>query len=96
MGWYLFLWAVFSLGLRVASFVAPRFLTLALALTVVLLGLLAIANWVGNSSITRIAGWEGILLGASAMYLAFAFVLNEMFGRTVLPIGGPLVRPAIV
>jgi succinate-acetate transporter protein len=96
MGWYLFIWAVFSLGLCVGSFVATRFLTLVLALTVVLLGLLAIANWTGNSSITRIAGWEGILLGASATYLAFAFVLNEMFGRTVLPIGGPLVRPAIV
>jgi len=94
MGWYLFMWAVFSLGLCVASFAAPRFLTWVLALTVILLALLAVANWTNNTSITQIAGWEGILTGASAVYLAFAFVLNEMFGRTTLPVGGPLMHPS--
>jgi len=94
MGWYLFMWAVFSLGLCVASFAAPRFLTWVLALTVILLSLLAVANWTNNTSITQIAGWEGILTGASAVYLAFAFVINEMFGRTTLPVGGPLMRPS--
>lgn len=94
MGWYLFMWAVFSLGLCIASLVAPRFLTWVLALTVILLSLLAVANWTDNTSITQIAGWEGILTGASAVYLAFAFVINEMFGSTALPVGGPLMRPS--
>lgn len=94
MGWYLCLWAIFSLGLCVGSMSAPRVLTLVLALTVVLLGLLAIGNWASSTSITQFAGWEGIVTGASAIYLAFAFVLNESFGRTMLPVGGPLIHTA--
>jgi len=35
---------------------------------------------------TRIIGVEGIVCGASAVYLALAEVLNEAHGKTVLPI----------
>jgi len=35
---------------------------------------------------TRIIGVEGIVCGSSAVYLALAEVLNEMHGKTVLPI----------
>jgi len=35
---------------------------------------------------TRIIGIEGIVCGASAVYLALAEVLNEAHGKTVLPI----------
>jgi hypothetical protein len=91
MGFYLLLWAVFSFGLMILSSVAPRALTGVLALTVVLLSLLAIANWADSSTLFKIGGWEGVLTGASAVYLAFAFLLNDTFGRTVLPVGDPLV-----
>jgi len=93
IGWYLFLWSLFTLGLLIGSLVAPRVLSLVLALTFVLLLLLAIANWAGSSGLTKLGGWEGVVTGASAIYLAFAFMLNEMFGRTVLPVGDPLVGP---
>lgn len=92
MGFYLAMWAVFSLGLMAASLVAPRVLTGVLALTVALLSILAIGNWADNSTITKIGGWEGVVTGASAVYLAFAFVLNDTFGRTILPVGEALVR----
>lgn len=94
MGFYLAMWALFSFGLMAASAVSPRVLTGVLALTVALLAILAVANWADNSTITKIGGWEGVLTGASAVYLAFAFVLNETFGRTVMPVGEPLVQPA--
>jgi len=35
---------------------------------------------------TRITGVEGVICGLSAAYLALAEVLNEMYGRNVLPI----------
>nr|WP_256679137.1 acetate uptake transporter [Pseudomonas sp. MWU12-2323] len=41
----------------------------------------------GSAVIGMIAGFEGIICGASAIYLAMATVLNEQYGRTVLPIG---------
>lgn len=90
MGWYLFVWALFSFGLLIGSLVAPVFLSWVLALTVALLVLLAFGNWFDSTTIAKIAGWEGIVTGASAIYLAFAFLLNEVFGRAVMPVGGPL------
>ena len=33
-----------------------------------------------------IAGFEGIFCGASAFYAAIAQILNEVYGRTVLPL----------
>ncbi len=91
LGWYLALWAVFSLGMTVASLSAPRVLTGVLALTVALLALLAVANWADSSAWTKAGGWEGIVTGAAAMYTAFAFLVNESLSRTVLPVGTPLL-----
>ena len=48
---------------------------------------LAIGNIAGNAAIIHFAGWIGLICGASAIYLAMGEVLNEQFGRTVLPIG---------
>jgi uncharacterized protein len=59
---------------------------LALALIVRLFGLLAWGFFSGNPAITHIAGYEGIFCGASAMYAGLAQVLNEVYGRTVLPL----------
>lgn len=53
----------------------------------VLFALLAIGNIAGNAAIIHFAGWIGLICGASAIYLAMGEVLNEQFGRTVLPIG---------
>lgn len=52
-----------------------------------LFALLAIGHLVDNESIVHIAGWIGLVCGASAIYLAMGEVLNEQFDRTILPIG---------
>ena len=57
-----------------------------LSLTI-LFWLLAIKDWTGSEIIGKIAGWEGIICGFSAIYLAMAQVLNEARGKIVLPIG---------
>ncbi len=53
----------------------------------ILFVLLAVRDWTGSVLVGRIAGYEGIVCGLSAIYLAMAEVLNEAMGRTVLPIG---------
>ena len=35
----------------------------------------------------HLTGYEGILCGGSAIYTGLAQVLNEVYGRTVLPLG---------
>jgi succinate-acetate transporter protein len=87
MGAYLALWGVFTLFMFFGTLVGPRMLQFVFGSLTVLFALLAIAHFVGNESITHIAGWVGIICGASAIYLAMGEVLNEQFGRTVLPLG---------
>ena len=53
----------------------------------VLFVLLALSEGLGNKDIHKFAGYEGIICGASAIYTGIANVLNEVYGRTVLPIG---------
>ncbi len=89
MGWYLFLWGLFTAYMWVATWRKPRALQVVFASLAVLFMLLAVGDWFGWSGVTTVAGWEGIFCGLSAIYLAAAEILNETFGRTVLPIGLP-------
>ena len=49
--------------------------------------LLAIGDATGSTGIKLFAGLEGIVCGASAMYTGIAQVLNEVHGKTLLPLG---------
>ena len=40
-----------------------------------------------NASIKTFTGYEGIICGASAVYTAIASLLNEVYGRVLLPVG---------
>uniref|UniRef100_UPI00398C318A acetate uptake transporter n=1 Tax=Salmonella enterica TaxID=28901 RepID=UPI00398C318A len=53
----------------------------------VVCALLAGGNITGIEATIHIAGWVGLVCGASAIYLSMGEVLNEQFGRTILPIG---------
>lgn len=87
MSAYLLVWGLFTLflffGTKGTNFVL-RFVFASLAL---LFFLLALGDYLGSSFIGRIAGFEGLVCGASAVYLAMAELLNEKLGREVLPMG---------
>lgn len=87
MGIYLAMWGLFSLILFIGTFKANRALQVVFGSLVVLFALLALGDLTGNHAITVVAGYEGIFCGLSAIYLAAAQILNEVYGRTVLPIG---------
>ncbi len=84
---YLGMWGIFTLFMTFGTLKGPRALQFVFASLTVLFGLLAVAKATGNAGLLKFAGWEGIVCGASAIYLAMAEVLNEKFGKTVLPIG---------
>jgi len=46
-----------------------------------------LATALDSALLHTIAGFEGILCGALAIYTAVAQILNEVYGRTVLPLG---------
>ncbi|ANS41087.1 acetate uptake transporter [Serratia inhibens] len=87
LGVYLALWGVFTLFMFFGTLCANRALQFVFASLTLLFALLAIGNITGNHALLTFAGYEGVICGASAIYLAMAEVLNEQFGRTVLPIG---------
>lgn len=87
MGWYLFMWGLFTFFMWIGTFGKNRAIQFVFLSLTVLFMLLAIRDWTGNHDIGALAGWEGIICGSSAIYLAMAEVLNESLGRTVLPIG---------
>lgn len=70
-----------TLGVVIASAVAPRVLTIILVLTVILLGSLGL-ELTGGAELALFGGYEGVLTGALVVYLAFALLINEMFGKT--------------
>ena len=87
LGVYLGLWGVFTLFMFFGTLKGARVLQFVFFSLTVLFALLAIGNIAGNAAIIHFAGWIGLICGASAIYLAMGEVLNEQFGRTVLPIG---------
>jgi hypothetical protein len=52
---------------------------------VILFGLLA-AHFFGHFPV-KVAGIEGLICGSAAVYTSAAVILNEMYGRWLLPIG---------
>lgn len=87
LGWYLFLWGVFTAYMFIGTLPKNRGLQVVFGTLAVLFFLLAIGHWADSETIIRIAGYEGIVCGFSAIYLAAAEVLNEAQGKTLLPIG---------
>ena len=87
MGWYLFLWGVFTFFMWFGAWGKNRVIQYVFLSLTVLYCLLAAAEWTGSSALGIIAGWEGITCGAAALYLAMAEMINETHGRNVLPIG---------
>lgn len=87
MGWYLFMWGLFTFFMWIGTFNKNKVLQFIFLSLWILFLLLAIRDWTGSKLIGTIAGWEGIICGASAIYLAMAEVLNETRGKEILPIG---------
>ena len=86
MGYYLALWGLFTLGMFVGTLRLNRALQVVFGSLVALFFLLALRDFTGSAAIGAVAGWVGIGCGLSAVYASVAQVLNEVYGRTVLPI----------
>ncbi len=94
MGFYLFIWGVFTFGLWIGARKLTKAANIIFLLLAILFVLLAFANWLDSHALHVIAGVEGILCGGAAMYTGIAQVLNEVYGRPLLPIGAPQATQA--
>ena len=86
MGAYLLMWGIFTSGMFIGTLKLNRALQCVFGSLVLLFFLLALGNFTGNKTIMIIAGYEGIICGLSAIYTSFALLLNEVYGKEVLPV----------
>jgi hypothetical protein len=87
MAAYLGIWGFFTLVMFIGTLRLNRALQIVFGLLTLAFALLAVGDLIGSSTLKTIAGWEGILLGFCAIYTGLAQVLNDVYGRVVLPLG---------
>ena len=87
MGFYLLLWGIFTGFMFIGTLKHNRATQVVFGSLTVLFFLLAIGDFTGEHGITIIAGYEGIFCGLSAIYSAVGQIVNEEFGKKVLPLG---------
>jgi len=87
LGWYLLFWGLFTSGMFIASLKLNRAIQVVFASLAVLFFLLALGDFTNSRTIIIIAGFEGIFCGLSAFYASLAMVINETYGKKILPLG---------
>jgi len=92
---YFFMWGLFTFVMFFGTLKANRALQFVFMSLAILFFLLAAKSAIlaytsmttANLQLfTRVIGFEGMICGMSAVYLALAEVLNEAHGKTVLPV----------
>lgn len=88
---YWFMWGLFTFWMFLSTLKTNNALMFFFASLAVLFLLLALGHFFyyrdGITLINVIAGYEGIICGFSAIYLAMAEVMNETYGKDVMPVG---------
>jgi succinate-acetate transporter protein len=88
MAAYLGMWGLFTAVMFIATLRLNRALQVVFATLTILFFLLAFGDYTNASTAFKhFTGYEGIFCGFSAVYAGLAQVLNEVFGKTVLPLG---------
>jgi uncharacterized protein len=88
MAAYLGMWGLFTLIMFIGTLKLHRAGQIVFGSLTLLFFLLAYGDLaVVSIGFKHFTGYEGIFCGLSAMYAGLAQVLNEVFGRTILPLG---------
>ena len=87
MAAYLALWGLFTVILFIGSLKMSRALQFVLGTLAIVFLLESAGAATGSSIFTVLAGYIGIVSGFAAIYTALAPVLNDIYGRTIAPLG---------
>jgi uncharacterized protein len=90
---FLVCWGIFAAYLTVCTFGVSRALQVVFVLLTILFFGLAIGVHEPDGNFMHAVGWEGMLTAGAALYTSFAILLQETWGREVLPLG--VVKPAV-
>src|SRR4029453_13497209 len=92
MAAYLFIWGLFTAVMFVGTLRLNVALQVVFGSLTILFFLLAIGDFTHASpGFKQFTGYEGIFCGFSAIYAGLAQVLNEVYGKVMLPLG-PVIK----
>jgi succinate-acetate transporter protein len=84
---YLFLWGVYTFVMLIATLkLGSKAIMFVFVTLFLLFMLLAIVNATGNAGLLVIAGYVGLIMGLGALYTGLGEVLNDAYGRKIIPI----------
>src|SRR6185437_4972436 len=85
---YLLLWGIFTAVMFLGTLRLSRAAQFVFGSLTILFFLLAIGDFTEASpAFKHFTGYEGVICGASAIYTGLAQILNELFNKTVWPLG---------
>ena len=88
MAAYLAMWGLFTAVMLIGTFRLNVALQVVFGSLTILFFLLAIGDFIGaGTDFRHFTGYEGIFCGFSAIYAGLAQVLNEIYGKVILPLG---------
>ncbi len=87
MAAYLALWGLFTLILFIGSLKMSRALQFVLGTLAIVFFLEAAGAATGTGMFTIVAGYIGVISGLAAIYTALAPILNDIYGKTIAPLG---------
>jgi uncharacterized protein len=93
VGVVLLMWGVFTLYMWIPTFRVNFALWSIFLLLWITFFLLAGGDLGMGAGWHKLGGWVGLLTGVDALYLSFAGVTNATLSRTVIGVGGPILRP---
>jgi succinate-acetate transporter protein len=86
MGFYLLLWGIFSAFMFIGTLKHGRGIQFVFLTLTILFFMLAIGDFTGSAAMKHVAGWVGIVCGASAIYNSLAQIINNEYGKVILPL----------
>ena len=88
MAAYLAMWGLFTAVMSLGTLRLNRALQVVFGTLTILFFMLSMGDFTGASpGFKHLTGYEGIFCGFSAIYAGLAQVLNELYGKIVLPLG---------
>ncbi|CDF78176.1 GPR1/FUN34/yaaH family protein [Formosa agariphila KMM 3901] len=84
---YFIMWGIFTSLFFIGTLRINKALQFVFGSLAILFFLLALGRYTGNHLIETITGYEGIICGASAIYAGVGTLLNEVYGKIIMPLG---------
>lgn len=84
---YLAVWGLFTFFMFLGTLNKDFVLKFIFGSLTLLFFMLAVGNFADLLWLKTLAGYEGIVCGTAAFYSAVAQILNETYGKTLLPLG---------